>query len=423
MSDRPSTSQPNISQPDLSTNIPDINLSFSNSFNDHTSDHGQIPDLARASLVPRHPYLDGSALPRRQHHSSPAALERSYGYVPGTSRLPGTPSGKASSRQSMGGGVLEVMPNASGQDVYEPLENDITGVDTEQSLPGWAEKTAKGLGRVGVDLSILAVGGGTYAWEQLPENETFRGKWGVNALVWAHEHLVNATDPRALAVAKVAVATMAIVSGITMAVETGTGLITAGMLTKKDGLVGLANKGINKLAKLTLGNTNDEDGRPRGVISLALGGGAAPVVAATNAMAGEDGRPFKENAMTAVKAAAGITAFSAVVSGATVVAIETADLHGYTEEATKLLDVVQDGTTWWTIFGASLAWRAFKGTSLFAAQKAGARFYSRASERAEAAQYDTEGLDQVIVNINESAARTRRKKLMNQVKLELGVAA
>jgi len=56
-------------------------------------------------LAPHHPYLDGSALPD-QHLSSPAVPKRS------TAVLLGTPSGKASSCQSMGGGVLENGPRS-----------------------------------------------------------------------------------------------------------------------------------------------------------------------------------------------------------------------------------------------------------------------------------------------------------------------
>ena len=56
-------------------------------------------------LVPHHPHLDGSALPEPAPNS-PAALERSIATLPGTSRLPGTAPGKASSRQSVGGGGL-----------------------------------------------------------------------------------------------------------------------------------------------------------------------------------------------------------------------------------------------------------------------------------------------------------------------------
>ena len=226
--------------------------------------------------------------------------------------------------------------------------------------------------------SILTAAVGVYAYEQSPENEALRGRWAIKALEHANRVLTE-VDPRVVSVSGKAAMVGATVSLITVGVEALSGLVTAATMSQKDGLLGRFNGWITKQAKRL--ETVDKNGKPKGDIALGLAGGASLLVVKREAESEED-RTFKDNAKTALKASAGIAAFSGTVAALTTVAIDTSDIHGHTTEAVWVMDRVSDGKTWWAIYAGGIALNRLNKLHDFTGQKIGAWYYSRGAELA-----------------------------------------
>jgi hypothetical protein len=254
-------------------------------------------------------------------------------------------------------------------DASELVEDD-TEQSRESSLGG---KAAALLGKT----VVLGATAGTYIYEQSPENEKFRTRRGLDALVEA-SNWVEGLNNRWVETAVKAGAVAGTVGGVTMVLEATCGLVTAATISIKDGLVGKFNRGVTWLADKV--KVTDKHGKPKGDVAVALAAGATPLVIKKNAEAGGD-RPFKENAKTALKGAAGIAAFSGALGGATAIAIDTADLHNHQELALDAIDVLGDGKTWWALYGGILGWSALKAGSLYGARRLSAWELSRGAVR------------------------------------------
>ncbi len=259
-------------------------------------------------------------------------------------------------------------------DVFGIPENEYS----EVSAPGLLHT----VGRFALRTSMLAAAVTTYAWEQSPENEKFRSQWAVKTLAFGNR-LFEHIDIRAISIPGKALVVGAVVAGITIAVESVTGVVTAATISQKDGMLGKFNSGVTKLASKL--EVTGKDGKPKGDAAIALAGGAAPLVIKRHAEAGGE-RTFKENAKSGVRAAVGIGAFSGGLGAAASVAIDTADTFGHTAGALETIDFVSKGSTWWGLYGyilgCNLVDKAFTSTG----QRVGAWYYSRQAQLAPSVQ-------------------------------------
>ncbi len=257
------------------------------------------------------------------------------------------------------------------------------------SLPNPEVDSSRGvfqkLGGVSARGAMLAAAVTTYAWEQSPENERFRTEWAGKALTFGNE-VFESVDQRLLSVPGKALMVGGVVAGITFAVETITGVITAATISQKRGMLGKFNSLITKLASKL--EVTDSKGKPKGDAAIALAGGAAPLVVKRHAESGGT-RTFSENAKSGARAAAGIAAFSGTLGVAASVAVDTADIHGHTAGALETIDVMSRSTTWWAIYGYVLGMGLLGNASQAVGQKLGAWYYSRNASVKNISESDT----------------------------------
>lgn len=189
-------------------------------------------------------------------------------------------------------------------------------------------------GRHALHLSMTVAAAGAWAFEVSPANEAFR----ADAAVEVYERLQN--------VPLNAIAAGVAVGGITMAVESATGLATAKTIEAKEGFLGRFNRWLIKnVDDLEM---TDEEGYQKSDYVLGLAGGSTPVVIAHHRRRG--GRTYEENRNTALQASAGIAAFSAGLTTTAIDTIEWAAENGFPEQAMAVFDGLENWKTWVGMF-------------------------------------------------------------------------